>query len=246
MYSIEKLLLKGLNVMPVRSKVPVYKGWTRRMFNLNDFAGDYNQIGLLTGGTLEVIDIDNNSDKTEEMLVDLMRVPSVVHRTLSGGYHLIYRCSGIQGNRKLARLNSGLTIIETRGAGGYIVIPPSEGYDVIRGTLYDIPLISESQRNRLFSIARSYNQYIPPELPRYEISDEQDYEMAYRALLMAGWREAGRNKLRRPGKEYGCSATWGYTPKPFIFYVFSSSAHPFESNRAYCPSQILRLLGNTK
>lgn len=242
MYSIEGLLLSGLNVMPVRDKVPLRRGWPNLVFSLSDFNGKWNQVGLTTGGTLEVIDIDNNSEHTERIFVEMMAVRSVVHRTRSGGYHIIYRCARVGGNQKLARLSDGTTIVETRGTGGYIVIPPSDGYEMVRGSLYDIPLISEADRDRLFRIARTYNQYVPQPIPVYNRDDEQDYDAAYRALLAAGWEVAGRNKLRRPGKREGCSATWGFTPKPYVFYVFSSSAYPFESNRAYCPSQILRLL----
>lgn len=47
--------------------------------------------------------------------------------------------------------------------------------------------------------------------------------------------------LRRPGKaQGGCSATWNHIPRRF--YVFTTTGHPFEPERAYTPFAVYALL----
>jgi hypothetical protein len=62
-------------------------------------------------------------------------------------------------------------------------------------------------------------------------------------LLRAGWMETHSDKeneyWRRPGKSDGHSATLNNNG---VFYVFSSSAAPFEADTAYTPFQVLALL----
>ena len=78
--------------------------------------------------------------------------------------------------------------------------------------------------------------------------NEQEGEEAFRLLLDHGWRHLatradGIRILQRPFKnpnESGGSATWGF--KKNLFYVFTSSAPPFEANKSYPPFQILTLL----
>ena len=239
----------GLNVIPCKSKIPMVKGWRDTVIPLNMFT--YPEIAISCGGSskIEVIDIDNKSDRTDYFMRRLSEFPCVVTRTRSGGYHLCYRTDNPEGNMKLARDANGITLIETRGEGGIIIVPPTEGYMFIRGSLDEIPYLPPAVRCELMSLAKSFNVYAPRHsepLNADEGNKEQDYDLAYRMLLAAGWVEVGSGRLRRPGKSYGSSATWGYTPAPFVFYVFSSNATPFESNRAYCPNQIVRLLSSSR
>ena len=85
--------------------------------------------------------------------------------------------------------------------------------------------------------------------------NEDGGEEAFAMLLEFGWkhlstRSDGIRVLQRPFKapsETGGSATWGF--KKNLFYVFSSNAAPFESNKSYPPFQIFCLLkhgGNWK
>ena len=60
-------------------------------------------------------------------------------------------------------------------------------------------------------------------------------------LQRHGWAlaKAGDNEYwRRPGKTSG----WSATLKDGVFYVFSSSAAPFEQNRAYSPFSVYAML----
>lgn len=106
--------LSGLQFMPVKAnKMPIIKGWQTAAdkHSLSNCEG----VGLVCGrlsGNLEVIDIDSKYDLTGKMYekykalihsVDegLLR-KIVVQKTVSGGFHFIYRCSKIEGNLKLA------------------------------------------------------------------------------------------------------------------------------------------------
>jgi hypothetical protein len=85
------------------------------------------------------------------------------------------------------------------------------------------------------------------EKPDGKYNDEEG-EDAFALLIDNGWkhlttRADGIRVLQRPFKspnESGGSATWGF--KKNLFYVFTSSAPPFEANKSYNPFQILTLL----
>lgn len=106
--------LSGLKFMPVRSnKMPIVKGWqsSTDQHDLSNCDGVGLVCGKLSGG-LEVIDCDVKYS-IDGKLFD--RYKAAIHAadskllnkltvqtTRGGGYHLIYRCSVIQGNLKLA------------------------------------------------------------------------------------------------------------------------------------------------
>lgn len=139
-------------------------------------------------GNLEVIDIDSKNYEGISIrlfkeirslrpdLYDKLRV----HKTPSGGYHILYRIADgkPEGNKKLAdrpttqdeqdfqRVNGRKNpakkqnFLETRGEGGYVLAPPSLNYRVHLDR--PIPLISWSDRCELIAICRSFNEVIPP------------------------------------------------------------------------------------
>lgn len=106
--------IEGLQFVPVDGfKRPIVKGWqtSTEKHNLTNVAG----VGLVCGvpsGNVECIDVDTKYSldpklfdkykslihKSSEGLLNKL----VVQRTVSGGFHLIYRCSQIAGNLKLA------------------------------------------------------------------------------------------------------------------------------------------------
>lgn len=103
-----------LQFMPVMAnKRPLYPGWQENRVQYN-FDG-VEAVGLVCGsisGNVEVLDIDLKYDITGRLMHDLckdideicpgLRDKFVVQKTMSGGYHFIYKCSVIEGNRKLA------------------------------------------------------------------------------------------------------------------------------------------------
>jgi hypothetical protein len=92
-----------------------------------------------------------------------------VQRTGGGGYQVFLRCPNSGGNEKLAwvedeREGTGRTIgIETRGEGGYAVVPPSlhpsgARYAMISGDLTAIPTISQARADALVAAARKLDE----------------------------------------------------------------------------------------
>ena len=150
-------------------------------------------------------------------------------------------------------------LIESRGEGGYCVINPSRNYFPIQGSVTNIPIISPEERNLLITIAQSFHEDVPikkintglirgedtSDMPGTEYNDNAD---PWPLLEQHGWKKTGRigtvngettEHLIRPGKDNGLSASLigGKT-----LYVFSTNAHPFESEQGYSPFAIYTLL----
>lgn len=110
----EIVKIQGLQFMPVREdKRPIHEEWqiTKKDY---DYTGK-TAIGLVCGkisGNVEAIDIDLKYDLTGNLFKEYKKLihtldatlldKLVVQKTVSGGYHFIYRCSFIEGNLKLA------------------------------------------------------------------------------------------------------------------------------------------------
>lgn len=233
-------------------------------------------IGVICGqvsGNLEVIDIDS-WDYVEPWLNQLrQRAPDlpnklVMVRTPRPGLHCYYRSPEIAGNQKLAQIpdptadnpNHLKTIIETRGEGGYAVVPPSpcychptyRPYEYVNGkTLTELTTLTESERNLLVEVSRSFDQTPErtssrPETPqppaqrawdRSRPGDDFDYEVPWDELLEKhGWTYShlseGVHHWTRPGKTEGTSATVDYGGHDLL-HVFTSNAPPLENDKSY-------------
>ena len=129
-----------------------------------------NAWGLKTGyNNVEVIDIDlkvfsSLQEQTEwfnEFMsfcidnIEDFKDKFVIQKTQNKGYHIIYKCSEIQGNTKIAKLKGHTeALIETRGKGGQIKL-----YDnLLNDKVYsDIQEISTEDRFILWSICKTYD-----------------------------------------------------------------------------------------
>jgi hypothetical protein len=143
-----------------------------------------------------------------------------------------------------------LTLIETRGEGGLFLCAPTPGYEQFQGDFAELPVLTEAEREALLGAAWALNECMPePAVPSRPTSstdgrpgDDFNQRGDIRAVLQRhGWAlvQAGDNEYwRRPGKTSG----WSATLKDNSFYVFSSSAAPFEQNRAYAPFSVYTLL----
>jgi hypothetical protein len=113
-----------------RDKRPLKEGWpdeattgpakVARLWNENPTAN----IGIACGTTCWVLDVDGEAgrDSLRALQAEHGRLsPTVTSRTGSGGYHLLFAAEPRVRN-SVRRLGPGL---DTRGAGGYIVAPPS-------------------------------------------------------------------------------------------------------------------------
>jgi hypothetical protein len=89
----------------------------------------------------------------------------------SDGRHFVYRVDGpVDGNTKLARNADSETLIETRGEGGFVVLPPSHGtvhpsgkpWRRSRGAFGSIVTLTVDEREALFAVARSFDEAPAP------------------------------------------------------------------------------------
>lgn len=239
----------------------------------NGFSSEYFEnaegIGIICGeisGRLECMDFDNHFGDAKSNLGKYLNIPEVkelyerhkfpIEITMNGGYHLLYRCSKNEGNRKLARRwlekeNRPDAIIETRGEGGYFVAAPTPGYKVIRNDILNIPIISEIERAIMIDYAVSMDEYVEKTYKtEFESSERpgdiynskpESIEEMKSLLGIAGWKEVRDGQWRRPNKKEGISATLGKVADN-VFYVFTQNGYPFDANKAYTPFQVLALL----
>jgi hypothetical protein len=195
-----------------------------------------------------------------------------------GGRHYRYRLpSQVPGNTKLAQSElrpqfkddgtpdideltdkqrlAPETLIETRGEGGYAILPGSPGqchqtglpYKYISGPpLTEIGVISEEEHQVLWRVARTFNRFVADaeveKGPAYEGKGESPGDaFNHRAtwdeiLTPAGWTKVGNvgevTSWRRPGKSIGVSATTGIKSSAGteLFCCFSSNAYPFDGS----------------
>lgn len=263
----------GLSCLPVKED--------KSPFNVTEWKGGvnneaaYNSWGIalvcgINSNGLECIDFDNHFGDAKQRISEFIQSDEIkplydkykfpIEKTMNGGYHLLYCCGSIEGNKKLARRpvwkeqNRRFepdVIIETRGEGGYFVCAPSPGYEIVKGSFDAIPTITPAERKLMFEVCRSYNEWNEREISRPEELKEKPGDIynqkseaiddAIRCLKGAGWYEVSPGKWRRPDKKDGISATFGKVA-PNVFYNFSSSAYPFEPETAYKPFQIVALL----
>jgi hypothetical protein len=187
----------------------------------------------------------------------------VIVKTPTDGRHLYYRAPVIAGNQRLVVNAQREVRIETRGEGGYALIPPSsawchpdhKAYVLRQGDLAAIPTITADERDILLNCARALTQYVEPErvyTPRGSSTATGNRPgdlFAAKArwediLLPHGWRVIGHRGgvtlWCRPGKKNGISATTGYCGD--LCYVFSSNAYPFDPELAYSKFTAFALL----
>lgn len=163
----------GLNPVPVsENKEPLREKHSTVPIEIEEIEDyDFDNIGISTGsisGGLEAIDFDlkNASDPDGIMKAFKSKVSKkllkklTIQKTISGGYHMIYRCEDISSSRKLAKNEEGKAVIETRGEGGYIKCYPSKGYELIQGDFSTIPIISPEERLQLFISAKMLNSLL--------------------------------------------------------------------------------------
>jgi hypothetical protein len=205
-------------------------------------------LALATGeqsGNIEVIDVDDAeflrpwqeavAEAGHVSLFDLM--PRV--RT-SKGWHFYYHCEEIQNSKVLARIegkreDGGDTAIETRGNGGYVLIPNKndDRYEHEHKDIVDAPTITPEQREVLWECARLLckKPKVQKDFAKHPNKPGDDYneKMTWPEILEPrGWtmireRPEGVTEWCRPGKTYGISATVGMYDADFL-YVFSSNA----------------------
>ena len=261
-----------LKLIPINEKkVPLVKDWqsSSEEFELNGYG-----VGLVCGklsDNIEAIDIDLKYDLTGTLLQrysdEIKNISPellsklVVQKTVSGGYHFIYRCNTIEGNKKLAqreateqeKINGDKikVLIETRGEGGYIAIQPTQGYRILRGSLETISTITEEEREILFNCAMIFNEVIkkveiPPQAPKkqgYGLRPGDDYDErgdVVSLLNKHGWKTVGMKGSKvlmlRPGQTSSASSG-NFDTNLRLFSVFTTSSE-FNPQEGYTPFSV--------
>lgn len=135
-------------------------------YNLNNTHG----VGIITGfDGLEVIDVDlkvlSTLKEREEFWTEYLQFLKdniedfedkfIICKTMNSGYHLLYKCSKISGNQKIAKPKGvSQALIESRGVGGYVFVYSN----FVQGSGYaDIKTISEEDREILWSTSKYYD-----------------------------------------------------------------------------------------
>jgi hypothetical protein len=151
---------------------------------------DVSGIGIMCGKAshnLEVMELNCSRDRNGNLwakfctlvsqeMPELMR-SMVIARTVNEGYQLYYRCEQSEGNKRLALNDSGQVLIEIKGEGGYVVAPPSPGYELVKGDLSAIQEISNAQREVLIHIARSLDERASAKNKRVESDKKSGKEL---------------------------------------------------------------------
>lgn len=285
MDAARRYLAAGLSFLPVKSdgsKRPALSTWAAHQQQLPTeadiarwFRGPCGLalIGGAVSGNLEILDLDvpGLDAEFEQFAEDNGRLELIQKlaksRTPSGGVHYYYRLSAEpEGNRKLARLAGGEVKIETRGEGGYAIVPPSppechpdrKAYVLERGDLAGLPVLTQEEHRDLLRLARALNDYAeqaqpvsaaavasPRRILQSGLKPGEDYNERGELLQLLerhGWKRDHQDgqeiHFTRPGKSRGTSATY----RTGCFYVFTSSAPPFEPDQGYSPFAVFTLL----
>lgn len=260
MISLERanrLIDSGLSVTTVGENKRGNFAWTKfqnEQISKEEFEKQYNSpstrnVAIITGyNNVECIDVDTKvlntlKEKKEfwnEYLsllddnIENFKDKFVVYKTISGGFHIIYKCKTIQGNQKLAKLQGMKSaLIETRGIGGYII-----AYEIClsKNDYTKLVEISEEDRDILFAISKMYDYKgdLPIEEPKkteynknsVEITPWADYNNQHSCmdLISDEFDIVGNLKNKYVLKRFGAeSAHSGYVYKENgCMYLFST------------------------
>ena len=172
-------------------------------------------------------------------------------------FRQISKTNSFKQSIKTAMNYKALVLFETRGGtkdkrGGYILIAPSKGYQILQGDLSNIPIISVEERNHIIECARSLNQYKDFKKDFRMVSLQQgekgvfdifnENNVGLDILLEHGWtidEETSRGKdvrLLRPG--HTNSKNSGIFDRDTNCFTCFSSSTSFEVNKGYSPANL--------
>jgi hypothetical protein len=164
---------------------PATKAEFEKYYNLPTTHGQ----GICTGyDGLEVIDVDlkvfptlkEQNDFWNELIsffrdnIDEFDSKIVIYKTQNNGYHLLYKCESVEGNKKLAKLKgSSEAVIETRGIGGYVFIYDKQ---ISEKSYHEIQTISKEDRACLIGLCKYFN-YVEETAP-IQVKEQKEYKEA--------------------------------------------------------------------
>lgn len=225
-----------LNYLPVRaeSKAPAVD-W--KQYQTEKYAGPLGaRVGVVCGESsnrLEIIDFDDGGSCFEPFINILKVVDQElfnklhIHKT-PHGFHIAYYSPSCGKNTKLAEKEDGAVLIETRGQGGFCVVPPTPGYSDIQKTLEEAPELSGAERARLFAVAESFNRKTKVDIYKSRSNNE----------------DGPAELLRRP--EYREEVAAALSSMGFI-QLYENESGVFYGNReANNPRDVKALLSSTE
>ena len=269
--------IKGLRLIPINSKkIPIVKNWQNSTED-HSFA-NADGVGLVCGkisGNVEAIDFDLKYSLNGDVLFTEYKkrvlaqnkdiLPKlVVQKTTSGGYHLIYKCSVIEGNKKLAQRYATeeekaigdkiKVLIETRGEGGYIAVDPTPGYKLVYGSFESIQEITPEERDVLISTAIQFNEVVkefkpvakPQKLGKGSspFDDYNERGDVVGLLEKHGWKVVDQTSDKtiflRPGQT-SAAHSGNFNHANRWFSVFSTST-VFNAQEGYLPYAVYAML----
>ena len=254
-----------------KAKSPLSNNWSHepeKRFSLGELSRICNRhpntkilIGVVCGkasGDFEAIDIDPKHWKGIDVqaLVTLQQTNPELYKKLridktpSDGAHVLYRCKeSVGGNAKLAfKEGEREAGIETRGQGGYIILPPGLGYSIFQDV--PIPLLTKAERDWLINFFKMFDQkkkrVVTPVNRKFEnIYDENPFlhfnksPEGSEVLIQDGWPVDKDITLytyyTRPGKDGGVSASFNKDKR--FYYIFTTSTE-LEGSKGYEPAAL--------
>jgi len=225
--------------------------------------------GIVSSG-IEVIDVDLKYDVSGTLWQRLQDAAPIINdlyvvKTKSGGYHVYYRCEQIEGNMKLANRPATpeeikqtphlreVVLIETRGEGGYVIAPPTEGYTKVNE--FKLKVITIDERDTLLAACRSFNEVVQivkapiqhTTTNSYATTPWDDYNNKANVVELLerhGWQvvnvQGERTVFKRPGTT-DSKSSGDYHHGLKLFKVFTTSSQ-FEPNKGYSPYAVYTLL----
>jgi len=185
---LKLLAQNGYSIIPCTElKVPIgqWKKYQKEARTIQEVEKlDAPLYGLVTGvNDVEVLDIDlkvlPTAREQKEFWEEFINFVKnniydfddkfVIAKTKNNGYHILYRCKKIEGNKKLAKLKGhNEAIFETRGIGGMVII--YENFISKLDSYSKIQEITEEDREIILSSAKMYNyvEETPIDIPKKE------------------------------------------------------------------------------
>lgn len=275
----EEYLIAGLNPLPLReNKAPNLPKGHKLLYEENTDLERFNyketkKIGVACGsvsGNLYCIDFDGKGGlpikdvfikytDTDQFRYLVKKRKVCVQKTMSGGYHIIFRTEEIQPTTIFSKWDNGDVMIEARGQGAYIAIYPSEGYSFIKGaeiTELQTPLSmeeldflivraklmcqsNEEVKNKTLNKTDDNIRKWPDEWPNNTPDGYYNNHCQDEVIPMLedlGWtvsyidEKDGITYLTRPEKDVKDGISATYGYKKGMLSVFSSSAIPFKED----------------
>lgn len=187
---LKKLAENGFSIIPCKEDKAPLGAWKKNQTVARTPQDveqlDSSKYGIVTGyNNLEVIDIDlkvfsslkEQKEFWDEYLgflkdnIDDFDKKFVIKKTLNKGFHILYRCSEIVGNTKIAKLKGHTeALIESRGIGGMVI-----AYDDTLSNInyHQIQEITPGDRFILWTCSRTYN-YVD-EIPQEPKKNKTEY-----------------------------------------------------------------------